>query len=185
VDSCVVYGIPMLDIKSNLHWTKDPMHYQVIEILKINQILTCEILRVGTYSIHICSLKSLLFFIIKIYYIYFFFFLLCAWYAQQPMTKLDFIIFSCSLPRGLISIMPNAVVVCHPLSFFPLVVRCPILHAIIVQRLCRPLPSLSAVAVIVCHCCCCLMPPSSATAAIIATLLSPLSLAACSCPSPL
>jgi hypothetical protein len=44
-----------------------------------------QILRVGTYLIHICNLKSLLIFIIRILHLFFFFFL-CTWYTQQPTT---------------------------------------------------------------------------------------------------
>ncbi len=45
-----------------------------------------KILCVGTHSIDMCSLKSSLTFIIKIYYVHVFFFLLHAWYGQRPTT---------------------------------------------------------------------------------------------------
>ncbi len=61
------------------------MRCQFAEILN-DQILTYEILSVGTHSIHLCSLKSSLIFIYKVNYIYLFFFFLHAWYAQWPRT---------------------------------------------------------------------------------------------------
>jgi hypothetical protein len=63
---------------------------------------------------------------------------------KSLLRKLDFFIFSGSLPGRLISLLSNAGVVCRPLSFFPLIVCHPILHATIVRRLCR-LPLLSSV----------------------------------------
>jgi hypothetical protein len=71
-----------------LCWTKNPTH---AEILQVYQILMYRILHVGTHSIHSCSLLSSLIFIIKIYYGFFFFFLLCAWYAQQHKTAVQFL----------------------------------------------------------------------------------------------
>jgi hypothetical protein len=95
------------------------------------------------------------------------------------LRKLDFFIFvSRSLPGW-----PNAVVVCRPPSSFPFVVRRLILHAVVIRHLCRLPLSLSAIAVAAHHHHCCPLPPCSATAAIIATLLSPPSLTALSCPS--
>jgi hypothetical protein len=85
------------------------------------------------------------------------------------LPKLNFFIFSHSLPGGLIRLLSNAVVVCRPLSSFPLVVRCLILCAVILHHLrCPPLSS-STAAVVVIHRCCCTPPPSSAAAAVIAT----------------
>jgi hypothetical protein len=84
------------------------------------------------------------------------------------LCKLNFF-FLHSLPSGL-SLLSNAVVVCRPLSSFPLVVCRLILRAVIVRRLCHQPLSLSAIAiVVVCgrrH----PPPPSSAVAAVIATL---------------
>ncbi len=91
------------------------------------------------------------------------------------LRKLDFF-FSRFLLGWLISLLSNAVIVCRMLSSFPLVVRHPILRAIIVSRLRHPLLSPSAVTVVVIHRRRCPPPPSSASAAIIATLcLRPLS----------
>jgi hypothetical protein len=54
------------------------------------------------------------------------------------LLKLNFFIFSRSLPGELISLLSNAVVVRCPLSSFPLVVRGPISHAVVVCPLRRP-----------------------------------------------
>jgi hypothetical protein len=96
------------------------------------------------------------------------------------LRKLNFFIFVSRSLHG----WPNAIVVCRPLSSFPLVVRRLILHAIIICCLHCPPLSLSAVAVVVHRRHRCPPPPSSAAAAIIATPLSLPSLAACSYPSP-
>ncbi len=48
----VAYWIPAFNWKLNMRWTKDPMHCQFAEILKVYLILTYKILRVGTYLIH-------------------------------------------------------------------------------------------------------------------------------------
>jgi hypothetical protein len=95
------------------------------------------------------------------------------------LRKLYFFIFvSHSLPGW-----PNAVVVCHPPSSFPLVVHCLTLHAIIICCLpCQPLLSSAIAAFVDCHHCCPPL-PCSATAAIITTSLSLPSLAARSFPS--
>ncbi len=72
------------------------------------------------------------------------------------LRELNLLIFSRSLPSGLISLLSNAVVVCHPLSSFPLVVRHPILHAVVVHHLCCPPLSSSTVTIVVV--CCRLLP---------------------------
>jgi hypothetical protein len=64
------------------------------------------------------------------------------------LRKLEFFIFSRSLPDGLISLLSNAVVVCRLFFSFPLIVCRLILHAVVVCRLCRPPLSLSTVTVI-------------------------------------
>jgi hypothetical protein len=61
------------------------------------------------------------------------------------LRKLNFFIFSCSLPSGLISLLSNAIVVCRLF-----IVRQPILRAVIV-RLRQPPLSLFAVAVVIFH----------------------------------
>ncbi len=70
------------------------------------------------------------------------------------LRKLEFFIFSRSLPSGLISLLSNAVVVCRPFSSFPLVVCRPISHAVIVRH-CRhpplPLSSFPTIDVHRCH----------------------------------
>jgi hypothetical protein len=54
------------------------------------QILTYEILRIGTHLITLSSLLSLLkIFFYKLHYILLFVLPLCAWYAQQPRTDID------------------------------------------------------------------------------------------------
>jgi hypothetical protein len=86
------------------------------------------------------------------------------------LRKLDLFIFSRSLPGGLtISLLSNPVVVCRPLSSFLLIVRCPILRAVIVRRLCHPPLLSSTVAVVIVRRRQRLPPPSSASAAITAT----------------
>ncbi len=70
---------------------------------------------------------------------------------KDYLRKLEFFIFSRSLPGGLI-LLSNAVVVCHQFSSFPLIVRRPILRAVIICHLCRPPLSSSAVAIIVVRC---------------------------------
>jgi hypothetical protein len=75
------------------------------------------------------------------------------------LHKLDlFYFFTLSTRQaGLISLLSNAVVVCRPLSSFPLVVRRPILRAlssdaVIVCRChCSPLPLLSSATIVVRH----------------------------------
>jgi hypothetical protein len=53
-------------------------------------------------------------------------------------------------------LMPNALVVCHPLLTFPTIVCRPILHAVIIRCRCLPpLPLSSAAAVFHCHHLCC------------------------------
>ncbi len=71
------------------------------------------------------------------------------------LCKLTFFIFSRSLPGGLISLLSNAVVVCRPFSSFPLVVRCPISHAVV--------SGLSSTAFVVRRCCC---PPSPSSSSV-------------------
>jgi hypothetical protein len=85
------------------------------------------------------------------------------------LGKLNLFIFSPSLHGGFISLLSNAVVVCRPLSSFPLIVHRPILHAVVVRRICRPPLSSSAIAVVVVCRHHCPPPSSSASAAIIAT----------------
>jgi hypothetical protein len=56
---------------------------------KVYQILTYEILRVGTHSITLSSLLSSLIlkiFFYKLHYILLFILSLCPWYTQQPRT---------------------------------------------------------------------------------------------------
>ena len=48
----VTYWILTLDQKLHVRWTKDPMRYQSVEILKVYRILMYKIPRVGTHSIH-------------------------------------------------------------------------------------------------------------------------------------
>ncbi len=67
------------------------------------------------------------------------------------LRKLEFFIFSCSLPGKLVSLLSNAVVVRRPFSSFPLVDRRPISRAVVVRRLRRPPLSSSAVTVVVFH----------------------------------
>ncbi len=85
------------------------------------------------------------------------------------LPKLDFFIFSHCLPSGLISLLSDAIVDCLMLSSFPLMVWCPILHAVVVHRLCHLSLLLSAVAVAVVCCRNHPPPPSSAAKAVIAT----------------
>jgi hypothetical protein len=82
------------------------------------------------------------------------------------LHKLDSLFFHALCPAGL-SAFCLAVVVCPPFSSFPLVVRRPISHAVVVRRLRHP-PPLSSDDVVICCCRRCLPPPSMSTAAITA-----------------
>jgi hypothetical protein len=69
------------------------------------------------------------------------------------LFKLNFFIFSHYLHGGLISLLSNAFVVRHPFSSFPLVVRHPILHVVVICHLCCPLLLSSATTIVIVRCC--------------------------------
>ncbi len=79
--------------------------------------------------------------------------------------------------------MPNAIVVCCPLLSFPVVVRCPNLHAIIVRHCCSLPPLLSTFA-IVRHCRYPLQPQPSSPLCCLCCLSPPALILPCQWPSP-